>query len=119
MLNRAPTLHRLGIQAFKTKLTELKTIQLHPIVCSAFNADFDGDQMAIHIPITLKAQAEARTLMLSANNCNLPASGQPNLVLSQDMILGCYALTIENNSLNYLLKKILRFVINTNTNYYR
>ena len=80
---------------------------MHPLVCSAFNADFDGDQMAVHIPISLKAQVEARVLMLSANNCTIPANGQPNLLLSQDMILGCYVLTVETNLIKYLLKNIL------------
>lgn len=100
-------MHRLGIQAFKAKLNLLKSIQLHPVVCSAFNADFDGDQMAIHLPLSLRAQSEARTLILSTNNCLLPANGQPNMVMSQDMILGCYALTIENNDLKYLLGHIV------------
>lgn len=108
MLNRAPTLHRVGIQAFQPQLITEKSIQLHPLVCSAFNADFDGDQMGIHIPISLKAQAEARTLMISTNNYTSPATGQPNVSPSQDMILGCYFLTIENGSLNQLLSKIVR-----------
>nr|YP_009145447.1 RNA polymerase beta' subunit [Monomorphina parapyrum]AKL78920.1 RNA polymerase beta' subunit [Monomorphina parapyrum] len=109
LLNRAPTLHRLGIQAFQPKITEEKAIKLHPLVCSAFNADFDGDQMGIHIPLSLKTQAESRVLMISSNNCNSPATGSPNLVPSQDMILGCYFLTIENTSLFYLLQKVLCF----------
>ena len=107
MLNRAPTLHRVGIQAFQAKISENKAIQLHPLVCSAFNADFDGDQMAIHIPLSLKAQSEARSLLISSNNSTAPATGQPNFVPSQDMILGCYVLTIENSSLSYILRKIL------------
>nr|AKL79026.1 RNA polymerase beta' subunit [Euglena viridis] len=106
LLNRAPTLHRIGIQAFKPILNNEKAIQLHPLVCAAFNADFDGDQMGIHIPLTLKAQSEAQTLMISSNNCTSPATGQSNISPSQDMILGCYFLTIENGSLKYLLNKI-------------
>nr|YP_009540970.1 RNA polymerase beta' subunit [Discoplastis spathirhyncha]AYQ93473.1 RNA polymerase beta' subunit [Discoplastis spathirhyncha] len=109
LLNRAPTLHRLGIQSFLPKLTSDKTIRLHPLVCSAFNADFDGDQMGVHLPLSLKSQSEARVLMISSNNCISPATGQPNIVPSQDMILGCYFLTIENTNLFYLLKKIIRF----------
>lgn len=108
LLNRAPTLHRVGIQAFQPLINDKKAIQLHPLVCSAFNADFDGDQMAVHIPISLKSQAEVRTLMIASNNCTSPATGEPNILLSQDMILGCYMLTIENGSLSYLLKTILR-----------
>lgn len=111
LINRAPTLHRLGLQAFKAKLSDLRAIQLHPLVCSAFNADFDGDQMAIHIPISLKAQAEAKVLMLSSNNCTIPANGQPNISLSQDMILGCYILTIEANSIKFILGNIMRLVL--------
>lgn len=106
-MNRAPTLHRIGIQAFQPKLTLEKVIELHPLVCSAFNADFDGDQMGVHLPLSLKAQAEARTLILSTNNCNSPAIGQPSISPSQDIVLGCYFLTIENGSLSYLLKKIM------------
>lgn len=106
-MNRAPTLHKLGIQAFQAKLNKEKVIQLHPLVCSAFNADFDGDQMGIHIPISLKAQAEARVLMISSNNCASPATGNSNLLLSQDMVLGCYFLTSENNNLQILTKKIV------------
>ncbi len=93
MLNRAPTLHRLGIQAFEPKLTEGKAIQLHPLVCAAFNADFDGDQMAVHIPLSLEAQIEARVLMMSTNNILSPASGQPIVVPSQDIVLGLYSMT--------------------------
>lgn len=100
-------MHRVGIQAFQPIITQEKAIQLHPLVCSAFNADFDGDQMGIHIPLSLKAQAEARTLMISSNNCTSPATGQPNISPSQDMVLGCYFLTIENSSLSYILKKIV------------
>lgn len=95
MLNRAPTLHRLGIQAFEPKLIEGKALQLHPLVCAAFNADFDGDQMAIHIPLSLEAQLEARCLMMSSNNVLFPASGDPSLVPSQDMVLGLYYSTRE------------------------
>ncbi len=93
LLNRAPTLHRLGIQAFEPVLVEGKAIQLHPLVCTAFNADFDGDQMAVHLPLSVEAQAEARILMLSANNILSPAHGRPITVPSQDMILGLYYLT--------------------------
>jgi len=93
MLNRAPTLHRLGIQAFEPILVEGKALQIHPLVCTAFNADFDGDQMAIHLPLSTEAQAEARVLMLSANNILSPASGRPIVTPSQDLIIGGYYLT--------------------------
>ena len=93
MLNRAPTLHRLGIQAFFPVLVEGKAIRLHPMVCSAFNADFDGDQMAVHIPLSFEAQLEARLLMLGSNNILLPSSGRPIAVPSQDIVIGCYYLT--------------------------
>jgi len=96
MLNRAPTLHRLGIQAFEPILVEGRAIQLHPLVCPAFNADFDGDQMAVHVPLSLEAQAEARMLMLASNNILSPATGRPIVAPSQDMVLGCYYLTVEN-----------------------
>ncbi|MCC5899796.1 MAG: DNA-directed RNA polymerase subunit gamma [Phormidium sp. BM_Day4_Bin.17] len=96
MLNRAPTLHRLGIQAFEPILVDGRAIQLHPLVCPAFNADFDGDQMAVHVPLSLEAQAEARLLMLACNNILSPATGQPIVTPSQDMVLGCYYLTAEN-----------------------
>ena len=95
MLNRAPTLHRLGIQAFEPVLIEGKAIQLHPLVCAAFNADFDGDQMAVHVPLSLEAQMEARTLMLSSNNILSPANGEPIIVPSQDIVLGLYYSTRE------------------------
>ena len=95
MLNRAPTLHRLGIQAFEPVLIEGKAIQLHPLVCAAFNADFDGDQMAVHVPLSLEAQAEARTLMLASNNVLSPANGEPIIVPSQDIVLGLYYMTRE------------------------
>ncbi|MCH4272320.1 MAG: DNA-directed RNA polymerase subunit beta', partial [Kerstersia gyiorum] len=95
MLNRAPTLHRLGIQAFEPTLIEGKAIQLHPLVCAAFNADFDGDQMAVHVPLSLEAQLEARTLMLASNNVLFPASGEPSIVPSQDIVLGLYYATRE------------------------
>ncbi len=95
MLNRAPTLHRLGIQAFEPVLIEGKAIQLHPLVCAAFNADFDGDQMAVHVPLSLEAQLEARTLMMSTNNVLSPASGEPIIVPSQDVVLGLYYMTRE------------------------
>ncbi|MCX8844389.1 DNA-directed RNA polymerase subunit beta' [Vibrio parahaemolyticus] len=93
LLNRAPTLHRLGIQAFEPVLIEGKAIQLHPLVCAAYNADFDGDQMAVHVPLTLEAQLEARTLMMSTNNILSPASGDPIIVPSQDVVLGLYYMT--------------------------
>ena len=93
MLNRAPTLHRLGIQAFEPILIEGKAIQLHPLVCAAFNADFDGDQMAVHVPLSLEAQEEARTLMLASNNVLSPANGEPIIVPSQDIVLGLYYMT--------------------------
>ncbi len=95
LLNRAPTLHRLGIQAFEPMLVEGKAIQLHPLVCSAFNADFDGDQMAVHVPLSLEAQMEARTLMLASNNVLSPANGEPIIVPSQDIVLGLYYMTRE------------------------
>ena len=95
LLNRAPTLHRLGIQAFEPVLIEGKAIQLHPLVCTAFNADFDGDQMAVHVPLSLEAQLEARVLMMSTNNILSPASGKPIIVPSQDIVLGLYYLTME------------------------
>ncbi len=95
MLNRAPTLHRLGIQAFEPVLIEGKAIQLHPLVCAAFNADFDGDQMAVHVPLSLEAQMEARTLMLASNNILFPANGEPSIVPSQDIVLGLYYATRE------------------------
>jgi len=96
LLNRAPTLHRLGIQAFEPTLIEGKAIQLHPLVCTAFNADFDGDQMAVHVPLSLEAQMEARTLMLASNNVLSPANGAPIIVPSQDVVLGLYYATREN-----------------------
>src|SRR5438477_7761333 len=95
LLNRAPTLHRLGIQAFEPLLVEGKAIQVHPLVCHAFNADFDGDQMAVHLPLSAEAQAEARILMLSSNNILSPAHGRPIAVPTQDMVLGIYYLTYE------------------------
>ncbi|MFC0410934.1 DNA-directed RNA polymerase subunit beta' [Roseomonas elaeocarpi] len=95
MLNRAPTLHRLGIQAFEPTLVEGKAIQLHPLVCTAFNADFDGDQMAVHVPLSLEAQLEARVLMMSTNNILSPANGKPIIVPSQDIVLGIYYLSLE------------------------
>lgn len=98
MLNRAPTLHRLGIQAFEPVLIEGKAIQLHPLVCAAFNADFDGDQMAVHVPLSLEAQMECRTLMLSSNNILSPANGEPIIVPSQDIVLGLYYTTRERVS---------------------
>ncbi|MEF2074539.1 DNA-directed RNA polymerase subunit beta' [Consotaella aegiceratis] len=98
LLNRAPTLHRLGIQAFEPTLIEGKAIQLHPLVCTAFNADFDGDQMAVHVPLSIEAQLEARVLMMSTNNILHPANGQPIIVPSQDMVLGLYYLSIMNEN---------------------
>ncbi|MCK5074890.1 MAG: DNA-directed RNA polymerase subunit beta', partial [Calditrichia bacterium] len=100
LLNRAPTLHRLGIQAFQPLLTEGKALQIHPLVCSAFNADFDGDQMAVHVPISFEAQMEAKMLMLASHNILSPASGRPLAIPSQDMVLGCYYLTkLKNGAL--------------------
>ena len=98
MLNRAPTLHRLGIQAFEPVLVEGRAIRLHPLVCTAFNADFDGDQMAVHVPLSAEAQAEARLLMLSANNLLKPQDGKPVTIPSQDMVLGSYYLTIDRDT---------------------
>src|SRR5687768_9782762 len=95
LLNRAPTLHRLGIQAFEPVLTEGKAIQLHPLVCAAFNADFDGDQMAVHVPLSIEAQMEARVLMMSTNNILSPANGKPIIVPTQDIVLGLYHMTRE------------------------
>jgi len=100
LLNRAPTLHRLGIQAFEPVLVEGKAIQVHPLVCHAFNADFDGDQMAVHLPLSAEAQAEARVLMLSANNILSPASGRPLATPTQDMVLGAYFLTYSPHDLD-------------------
>ncbi|ABM17810.1 MULTISPECIES: DNA-directed RNA polymerase subunit beta' [Marinobacter] len=98
LLNRAPTLHRLGIQAFEPVLIEGKAIQLHPLVCAAYNADFDGDQMAVHVPLTLEAQLEARALMMSTNNVLSPANGEPIIVPSQDVVLGLYYMTRERHA---------------------
>ena len=95
LLNRAPTLHRLGIQAFEPVLVEGKAIHLHPLVCTAFNADFDGDQMAVHVPLSIEAQLEARVLMMSTNNVLSPASGKPIIIPTQDMVLGIYYLTYD------------------------
>src|SRR5262249_9901963 len=95
MLNRAPTLHRLGIQAFEPVLIEGKAIRLHPLVCTAFNADFDGDQMAVHVPLSIEAQMEARVLMMSTNNILSPASGRPIINPTQDIVLGLYYMTRE------------------------
>src|SRR3989441_9792717 len=94
-LNRAPTLHRLGIQAFEPVLVEGKAIRIHPLVCAAFNADFDGDQMAVHVPLSFEAQLEARLLMISSNNVLKPSDGRPVAEPSQDMVLGCHFLTKE------------------------
>jgi DNA-directed RNA polymerase subunit beta' len=95
LLNRAPTLHRLGIQAFEPILIEGKAIQLHPLVCAAYNADFDGDQMAVHVPLSVEAQVEARALMMSTNNILSPANGKPIIVPTQDIVLGLYYMTRE------------------------
>lgn len=100
MLNRAPTLHRLGIQAFEPKLVEGRAIQLHPLVCTAFNADFDGDQMAVHVPLSIEAQAEARMLMLATNNILAPATGKPIITPSQDMVMGVYYLTLMRDDIS-------------------
>ena len=96
MLNRAPTLHRLGIQAFEPVLIEGKAIQLHPLVCTPYNADFDGDQMAVPVPLSIEAQLEARSLMMSTNNILSPANGEPIIVPSQDIVLGLYYMTRES-----------------------
>jgi DNA-directed RNA polymerase subunit beta' len=93
LLNRAPTLHRMGIQAFEPILVEGNAIVIHPLVCAGFNADFDGDQMAVHLPLSLEAQVESLTLMLSTNNIFSPAHGGPIIAPSQDIVLGCYYLT--------------------------
>ena len=98
LLNRAPTLHRLGIQAFMPVLVEGSAIQIHPLVCTAFNADFDGDQMAVHVPLSSAAQEEARTMMLSTANLLSPADGTPVVAPTQDMVLGCYYLTMEKEA---------------------
>src|SRR5262245_54162440 len=95
LLNRAPTLHRLGIQAFEPVLIEGKAIQMHPLVCAAFNADFDGDQMAVHVPLSVEAQMEARVLMMSTNNILSPANGRPIINPTQDIVLGLYYMTRE------------------------
>src|SRR5919202_373760 len=102
LLNRAPTLHRLGIQAFEPVLVEGKAIQIHPLVCHAFNADFDGDQMAVHLPLSAEAQAEARILMLSSNNILSPAHGAPLATPTQDMVLGLYYLTYSGGDVEEL-----------------
>jgi DNA-directed RNA polymerase subunit beta' len=106
LLNRAPTLHRLGIQAFEPVLIEGKAIQLHPLVCTAFNADFDGDQMAVHVPLSLEAQLEARVLMMSTNNILSPANGKPIIVPSQDIVLGLYHISIEREERPGMASKI-------------
>lgn len=114
LLNRAPTLHRLGIQAFQPKLIDGRAILLHPLVCSAFNADFDGDQMAVHVPITAEARSEAWKLMFARNHLLSPATGEPMILPSQDMVLGCYYLTSEN--LKLFKYKILKQIHNFNRN---
>jgi DNA-directed RNA polymerase subunit beta' len=110
LLNRAPTLHRLGIQAFEPVLIDGKAIQIHPLVCAAFNADFDGDQMAVHLPLSLAAQAEARILMLSSNNILLPADGKPVVGPSHDMILGLHYMTILQNETEVLFQKYVKAI---------
>jgi DNA-directed RNA polymerase subunit beta' len=115
MLNRAPTLHRLGIQAFEPVLVEGKAIQIHPLVCTAFNADFDGDQMAVHLPLSAEAQAEARVLMLSANNILSPAHGRPIAVPNQDIVLGLYYLTMEADDRPEKEEDIPRFASSAET----
>jgi len=109
MLNRAPTLHRLGIQAFEPVLVEGRAIQLHPLVCAAFNADFDGDQMAVHVPLSIEAQTEARMLMLSSGNVLLPATGKPCITPTQDMVLGIYYLTLDINNEGETKRYFLNF----------
>jgi DNA-directed RNA polymerase subunit beta' len=101
LLNRAPTLHRLGIQAFQPKLVDGHAIRLHPMVCPGFNADFDGDQMAVHVPLGKAAQEEALDLMLASNNILGPKDGKPIVIPSQDMVLGNYYLTVEENKADY------------------
>ncbi|MEK9726561.1 MAG: DNA-directed RNA polymerase subunit beta' [Candidatus Margulisiibacteriota bacterium] len=108
LLNRAPTLHRLGIQAFEPKLVEGAAIQVHPLVCTAFNADFDGDQMAVHVPLSIEAQAECRLLILSVNNILSPSNGKSIVTPTQDMILGCYFLTVENPEYESIDPKVFR-----------
>ena len=95
LLNRAPTLHRMGIQAFEPVLVEGNAIRIHPLVCKGFNADFDGDQMAVHLPLSIEAQVEATTLMMSTNNIFSPANGSPIISPSQDIVMGCYYLTVS------------------------
>ncbi len=95
LLNRAPTLHRMGIQAFEPTLVEGNAIKLHPLVCKGFNADFDGDQMAVHLPLSIEAQVEAHTLMMSTNNIFSPANGAPIISPSQDVVMGCYYMTMS------------------------
>ena len=95
LLNRAPTLHRMGIQAFEPTLVEGNAIHLHPLVCKGFNADFDGDQMAVHLPLSIEAQVEAHTLMMSTNNVFAPSNGKPIMSPSQDIVMGCYYMTVE------------------------
>src|SRR5436853_1317812 len=98
LLNRAPTLHRMGIQAFEPVLIEVNAIRIHPLVCKGFNADFDGDQMAVHLPLSIEAQVEATVLMMSTNNIFSPANGQPIISPSQDIVMGCYYLTASRGA---------------------
>src|SRR6202040_1578159 len=99
MLNRAPTLHRMGIQAFEPTLIEGNAIRIHPLVCKGFNADFDGDQMAVHLPLSIEAQVEASVLMMSTNNIFSPANGHPIITPSQDIVMGCYYLTAQRGEM--------------------
>lgn len=111
-------MHRLGIQGFEALKTKTKCLKIHPLVCFAFNADFDGDQMGIHLPISLKAQTEIRLIMFSVNNLNSPSTGDIISFPSQDMVLGCYYLTIENNSLSYVFELLMGFLINFILNHF-
>lgn len=106
LLNRAPTLHRVSIQAFKVYISKGKSIKLHPLVCAAFNADFDGDQMAVYLPLSIKANCEARLIMISSSNLKSVSTGQSILLPSQDMVLGYYYLTLESPSLFNLFSQI-------------
>lgn len=116
LLNRAPTLHRLGIQAFEPVLVEGRAIKLHPLVCTAYNADFDGDQMAVHVPLSVEAQAEARFLMLAANNILKPQDGKPVVSPSQDMVMGCYYLTMRCDELyDSEIRTTLKAIIKDNS----
>ncbi len=115
LLNRAPTLHRLGIQAFEPVLVEGRAIKLHPLVCTAFNADFDGDQMPVHVPLSVEAQAEARFLMLASNNILKPQDGKPVVCPTQDMVIGCYYLTMRSDELNDWMRKSVADILRKHT----